>query len=69
MHLSFRVVLVGSDSVSYEDCLADPDVISEAFCLPKGYRKDVPPSSESGLWLMSKDFFHDGSNINQAGSA
>ncbi|TRY80782.1 hypothetical protein TCAL_13054 [Tigriopus californicus] len=40
-----EVALVGSDSVSYEDCLADPDVISEAFCLPKGYRKDVPPST------------------------
>lgn len=34
---------------------ANPSVVSEVFCLPSDYRKDVPPPSEfSGPFLLER---------------
>ena len=33
-------------SGGYEECTKDGILISDIFCLPKNYRKDVPPHSK-----------------------
>ena len=36
-------------SGGYEECTKDGLLISDIFCLPKNYRKDVPPHSKQIL--------------------
>ena len=43
---------VESGKVTFDRCLDSALVISEAFCLPSDYRKDVPPSL-SKLWCSN----------------
>merc|ERR1711976_64088 len=38
----------------YEDCLKNSQVVSDVFCLPASYRKDVPPSSLVPLNVLFK---------------
>ena len=37
---------VSSVATNYEECLRTGQVISDVFCLPDTYRKDVPPHSK-----------------------
>ena len=37
-------------SGGYEECTKDGILISDIFCLPKNYRKDVPPHSKQILF-------------------
>ena len=39
--------LVSLARSDYEACLSTGQVVSDVFCLPTSYRKDVPPSSET----------------------
>jgi hypothetical protein len=32
---------------SFQRCLTDGQVLSDVFCLPSNYRKDVPPKSKN----------------------
>jgi hypothetical protein len=38
-------IIISTGSV-FSDCIKDGLLVSEVFCLPNNYRKDVPPTSE-----------------------
>ena len=40
----------------YQKCLKNALVVSEVFCLPSDYRKDVPPPSKSLYFVNSKHY-------------
>ena len=37
------------DPLEFQRCVRRAKVVSEVFCLPEDYRKDVPPASESKI--------------------
>ena len=37
----------------YNTCLRTGQVVSDVFCLPSNYRKDVPPKSKKGLNVLN----------------
>ena len=40
--------------MKYQDCVENSLVVSEVFCLPADYRKDVPPPSKELLKGVSQ---------------
>jgi hypothetical protein len=61
LFLSARPEPSSSEELDYAACVEKSLVVSEVFCLPQGYRKDVPPSSEckrtlKRTWLTDRNF-------------
>ena len=43
-----------SDVEAFEACMKNALVVSEVFCLPSDYRKDVPPPSKFSIHILFK---------------
>ena len=48
-HLCRLLGVVSFVRSDYNTCLRTGQVVSDVFCLPSNYRKDVPPKSKKGL--------------------
>lgn len=48
--LTMMTSLAGGDPMSFQDCMdSGPVVMTQYFCLPSDYRKDVPPPSKFSI--------------------
>jgi len=50
----FNLVLIISGGSVFSDCVKDGLLVSEVFCLPRNYRKDVPPNTNGPLSVYFK---------------